>query len=364
MKILYLSNSVGNLYSGPSYSIPAQIEAQSKYDEVFWYNSVISKQTKWKELPYYFDISEIKTKKLNDIIKFTGKPDLIIIEQFYNHIRDHYLYDIFFSSIPYIIVPRGELTKKAQQRKKIKKYFVNLAIAKFIINKAVSIHFLTEKERDESGSDWNQHSIVIPNGMTIPTESRTYFTKDVLQFISIGRIEPYQKGLDILIDALYSMRDELLRQNCRFDLYGADVDGKAIGLKKRIKELGLEKFVAIHGPVYNEKKINILQSADIYIMPSRFEGHPMALIEAMAYGLPCIVSEGSNMRQEVDHWEAGWSFGTSVDELKCAIKKSIHNRTLINFFGKNAKELAKEFDWNRIAKLSHNEYLELIQKER
>lgn len=38
MNILYLSNLTGNLFAGPNNSVPAQIRAQSKIDNVFWYN--------------------------------------------------------------------------------------------------------------------------------------------------------------------------------------------------------------------------------------------------------------------------------------------------------------------------------------
>ena len=50
MNVLYISNLTGNLFAGPNNSVPAQIKAQSKRDNVFWYNINDIKREEWKEI--------------------------------------------------------------------------------------------------------------------------------------------------------------------------------------------------------------------------------------------------------------------------------------------------------------------------
>ena len=353
MKILFLSNTHGKSYSGPSYSIPAQIKAQSNFDEVIWYNSAVSEKQAWNEYTYYHDINEIPDTSLKSIFAHVGKPDLIIIEQFYNHINYRYLYQVFKCGIPYLIIPRGQFTKQGQNRSRLKKKAANLLIGRLIIKKAKAVWYLTEQEKTDSGKRWNENTIVIPNGINMPPKTVAYGQNEIIRFVSIGRLEPYQKGLDLLINAVYELR-ERLRGKCRFDIYGADVDGVANALQADIKSKGLTELIEIHGPAYEDEKERVLLSSDVFIMPSRFEGHPMALIEAMSYGLPCLVSKGSNMKQEVEEARAGWVFDSELRELKDAIERCIEERDTYREYGENARNLSSKYNWLEIAKKTHD----------
>ena len=353
MKILFLSNTPGRSYSGPTYSIPAQVKAQSRYDDVIWFNCKVSEQTAWKAYPFYHDITEVSDKHLKSIFTRFGKPDLIIVEQFYNHLRGKYLNEICKSGVPYLIIPRGEFTKQGQKRSRLKKKAANLIIGKKITKRAKTVWYLTQQEKTDSGKSWNANTLVIPNGIDIPSKSVSYGQNEIIRVLNIGRLEPYQKGLDKLIEAVYALRDSL-RGKCRFDLYGADVDGAAGALRESIEKKGISDLIEVHGSVYGAEKESVLLSSDVFIMPSRFEGHPMALIEAMSYGLPCLVSSGSNMKQEVEEAKAGWTFDSDMIELINAIENCIKERYNYKEYGENAVKLSSKYNWTEIAKRTHD----------
>ena len=82
MNVLYISNLTGNLFAGPNNSVPAQIKAQSKRDNVFWYNINDIKREEWKEINCY-NLKDYPSGRLKDLPKPFNKPDIAVIEEFY-----------------------------------------------------------------------------------------------------------------------------------------------------------------------------------------------------------------------------------------------------------------------------------------
>ena len=64
-------------------------------------------------------------------------------------------------------------------------------------------------------------------------------------------------------------------------------------LVKRIKQLNLEKYVVLHPDISNATKLSLYENADIYIQPSYYEGFGNAVLEAMSFGIPAVVSRNT-----------------------------------------------------------------------
>lgn len=362
MNILYISFLNGDSWAGPTYSVPRQIEAQSKIDNVFWYNIRETKAESWKSIPYYHDLDDFPKGRIQNLPSPFNAPDIIVVEQFYGFAGQKIMGEIMRSQIPYIIIPRGELTASAQRRKFWKKFIGNALIFERFAKKSAAIEYLTEQEKADSGDKWNRNSFVIPNGITIPCKKKTEYCKFGFRCISIGRIEPYHKGLDMLIDACGMIKDTLRKVSCTIDIFGPDYDGKVPELKKQIQLLGLQDIVRLHEGLYGEDKERELLNSDVFLLTSRFEGHPMALIEAMSYGLPCIVSKGSNMKAEVEQYDAGWTAETDTESIKQAVLRMLAEKDAIPEKAGNARKLAGIYDWGRIAELTHEQYKAIVKE--
>lgn len=361
MNILYLSHLTGASYAGPTYSVPEQIAAQSKIDNVLWYNAVSKSPKKWKDISYYYDLSDYPLESIYALPEPFNQPDIVIVELFYNMVKSRMLRELLKGSIPYIIIPRGELTAQAQRRKRWKKLVANLLVCRNYARRASAIQYLTEQEYQCSGNKWNKNAIVIPNGISIPQKAKEKFCEDGrIKCVLIGRLEPFQKGLDMFIEACSIIKDKLTTEDCVIDFYGPDVDGKKDDLELMIEDKGLTNFIRIHDAVYGEDKEKVLLSHDVFVIPSRFEGHPMALIEAMAYGLPCVVTTGANMREEVEVSGAGWGCENSVRDLTDAMAKMLESKQEFEQRGINAKILAMEYQWDNIAIKSSEIYKSMI----
>ena len=111
--------------------------------------------------------------------------------------------------------------------------------------------------------------------------SHTQDEKSKLTVISVGRLSP-QKNYEMLIKA-FSLSEEL-RESFMVRIYGEGPSQEE--LEKKIKNNGVSDSIQLMGR--STDMWNVYASADLFVMTSRFEGMPNALMEAMASGLPCI----------------------------------------------------------------------------
>lgn len=359
MNILYLSHLSGNLYAGPTYSVPKQIEYQSKIDNVFWYNAVKRDIDKWKSYDYYHDLSDYPNETIRDLPAPFNDPDIIVIELFYHMARSPLLHELINSKIPYVIIPRGELTKQAQRRKRLKKLIANTLILNKYSRNASAIQYLTKQEYLDSGERWNKNHIIIPNGIEIRKNTAKKNLGNSIKCVNIGRIEPYQKGLDMLIEACSTIKDQLKTANCTIDIYGPDVENKLQFLNAEVLRYGLESIIKFHDGVYGKEKEEILKNSDVFLMTSRFEGHPMALIEALSFGLPVIATKGSNMIDEISEYDAGRNAENNTLSIRNAILKMLAEDNRCSK-SENSLKLSMKYTWDILAEKSRLEYSKII----
>lgn len=346
---------------GPNVSVPAQVGAQKKIDNVFWYNLTTAVQEHWLDTGCFHGISEYPSKDIDDLPVPFNKPDLVVFESFY------YMDDVKIAKqclkkkVPYIVVPRSALTRKGQNQKKYKKIPANIMFFKPMTKGAAGIQYLTRAELKDSGMSWNRNAFVIPNGVYPASKTKTW-DKIGLHGVYIGRFDPYQKGLDLLIDACEILRDELLEAGVQIDLHGPERLGWQEKIRQEVKEKILDEIIIVKDGVFGDEKKNVLLSADFFIMTSRFEGHPMSMVEALSYGLPVFATQGTNMAEEIKMYNAGWDCENTVESIVDGLKRLIISKNSIPELSKNALDLSYKYNWDRLAEENHKEYTKIVMK--
>lgn len=365
MNILYVSNMFVKKDIGPYWSIPNQVHAQSKLDNVMWYNLQAVEDGYWKEKANYKSLLDFPSGIISDLPSPFNKPDIIVCEEFYVY-KYQFIKQLKKLNIPYVIISRGSMTMNAQHKHYWKKVLGNMLMFNSFSKRAAAIQYLTEDEKLNSGHKWNCTSCVIPNGIDFSSLKQgivhNYDNIDnVIKGIFIGRISIYHKGLDLLVDACKQIETLLRKRHVQIEIYGPDREHEKDKLRNLIERKKISDILLVQdSPIFGEEKESKLLASDFFLLTSRLEGHPMGLIEALSYGLPSVVTRGSNMLKEIKEADAGWVAEIDAISIAQALKKMVIENDKFVIKSNNAISLARKYQWDLLAKNAHYFYQSLL----
>jgi glycosyltransferase involved in cell wall biosynthesis len=146
--------------------------------------------------------------------------------------------------------------------------------------------------------------------------------EDCLHILYLGYLGRAKGTFDLILAAKAVLEHE---QGVVFDLVGQELTAGELGqLNNQVVDGGLEEFIHIHQPVNGPEKIEAFRTADIFVYPSYHEGMPMAVIEAMACGLPIIASRVGGLPDLVLHGQNGLLVPAGQpDQLAAAIRRLV-----------------------------------------
>jgi glycosyltransferase involved in cell wall biosynthesis len=147
----------------------------------------------------------------------------------------------------------------------------------------------------------------------------------------VGRLDPV-KGLTFLLDAFVSVA---ARSTAHLLLAGGGPLRRRIG--RQIQRRGLSHRVHLLGPRRDVPPL--LKTADVFVLPSRTEGLPNALLEAMAAGCAIVTTDVPGCRDLIRHGREGWVVPfRDVSALSSAILRLLEDQTLARRLGDQARE--------------------------
>lgn len=171
-----------------------------------------------------------------------------------------------------------------------------------------------------------------------------------------GRLDWFQKGLDILLEAVRLLVQT--RPDLRLKVAGRGKDLER--LVERTYSLNIRENVEVIGAVNEAERDELFSSARLLVMPSRFEGFGMVAAEAMAAGIPVIASDAGSLPEVIDA-PAGGELVPSEDPHALAqrIAELLDDPRRRRELRRSARESAERFRWDRVA-AQHLEFLEAI----
>ena len=227
------------------------------------------------------------------------------------------------SSIPYFIFPHGMLDpwfKNAFPLKHLKKWLYWPWAEYRVLRDAASVIFTSEEERllaRQSFWLYHAHERVSPLGIEAPaisSKAKSDFLsrhpqlQNSRNFLFLGRLHP-KKGCDLLLDAFARARST--EPTCLI-LAGPDQVGWERELRSQVSRLNLTERVVFTGMLEGEMKQGAFEAADAFVLPSHQENFGMAVVEALASGVPVLISNRVNIWREVEADRAGFVQGDDV----------------------------------------------------
>lgn len=300
--------------SGVLSTKPFQVRAGSRLNEVRFLTPYTGRK---------YDFFIRPDPWLDRIEQEFGRPDLV---------NFHDVYDLFSVALArgmrrrgwkYIVTPRGGLRRVAQQRDSYKKRIANPLFFRRYLRNAEFIHALAAGEAaDVPVFDRRLKTEIVPNGLAeevlhyherLAPIARADDEPLVVGFL--GQIFVEIKGVDILLNAIGRYQRGGGRR-LTFVLAGpAGTPDDQATVDRLIAALPDPSKVVLTGPVFGRAKWELLNSFDVFILPSRTEGMPVVGLEAMALGKPCLFSRGSNMAEIISTARGGWDVGDSAERL-------------------------------------------------
>lgn len=358
LHIIHASNNKAN---GIRSIVPQYLEHQKNIVNVALLNCNDTEIEEAKGKFCVYKLNELEEKKINNLPEPFNNPDIVIFHAIYYPQYIKLYKQCIKRDIPYVIVPHGSLTRNAQRQKFIKKIPANILLFNAFINHATSIQFLSEGEKQRSRRV--KKYIIKGNGIEIVKEGKIFNNKENEKFkvVYIGRYDMHIKGLDLLIKAVKLIKNYMRENNIVLYLYGKDFRGMEKKIRKQVKQYQLNDLIYINGPVWKQEKINILKKSDVFIQTSRTEGQPVGLMEAIAIGLPCIVTDGTNFGNIVEQNRIGWKTKTCPRDISEKIIEAFKSKLELQQMSERAKKYAQEnFEWNQITQNTINEYKKII----
>lgn len=275
---------------------------KEKYDLIF----------SWTTVPAGFPAILLKLFKKVPYIVRIGGPDIPGFEKRYN-----FIYKIISPLIKFIWKKANLLVVKCKTEKEMIE----------AVNAKLNIHTIC------NGVDTNKFKPAIKS------------TNPNLKIICSARLIK-RKGQYTLIDALAKLKSKGI-------IIKADFVGEGDEMKAYMqyaKDKNVSDQIIFSGYVPREKMPEKYQQADVFVLPSYNEGMSNALLEAMACGLPVVVTDVGGTKELVEDSKNGFIFDTgNKEQLSILLEKFDKNKKLIQEMGEKSRKKAAHLSWHQIS---------------
>lgn len=356
MIILHIASIRNKSCTGVGVAVPQYIRAQSSSQTVGLLNLI---NTKIDNIDYQMHYE--KNFSLNSLIPPFQNPNLAVFHDVYHIEYLKIANQLRKNKIPYVILPHGSLAKEAQKKKWLKKKIANLLLFHKFIRNASGIQFVSEKE--QQNTRLKRKCFIATNGVFIPSAKKQSFSNTGTAFLYIGRLETYIKGIDLLLDAVSICARNMRDTGSTLRIYGPDYKGRYANVHQMIVERDLNDIVSLHPKITGNEKERVLLQSDIFIQTSRSEGMPLGILEALSYGLPCLITDGTNLGEILKENNAGWCAQTDAESIAVQMKQAIQERNLWRKKGENGRKLVEDnFSWDLVITSTLKQYNKIIHE--
>ncbi|HEY7180132.1 MAG TPA: glycosyltransferase [Blastocatellia bacterium] len=374
LKILHVIPSVAPRYGGPSHAVFTMCRAlQAQGTEVLIATTnadgsgelpvALGEKVVYQDTPAIFF-----SRQWSEALKYS-RPLAVWLERNVENFDLAHIHAVFShacvaaarscvkNSVPYLVRPLGTLDPWSLKQKSFRKRLFWRLGVKQMLKSAAAIHYTSDEEKRlaESGLGLSG-GVVIPNGLDLsfigrgtgPFRAPRPEIGQAPYVLALSRIHP-KKGFELLIESFAALKRRGLFGDWRL-VFAGDGDAAYVDqLKTLARRRGLNGDALFVGWLDGDRKYAALKDASLLAMPSYQENFGISLIEAMACGVPVLVSPHVNLATEIEKADAGWVAALREEALTGALAAALGDEEERRRRGNNGRELAGGYGSAEIA---------------
>lgn len=261
--------------------------------------------------------------------------------------------------IPYVLRPLGSLDPWSLNQKRLRKRLLWHFGVKQMLRGAVALHYTTAEERRLA-----EDSLGLTRGVVVPLAvNEDLFKASAVppcfrwRFPSLGA-DPYllvlcrlhpKKGLELLLEAFLALIEQMEFKRWRLVVAGQGEAGYVTSLQRLAQQGGGNGRILFTGWLEGAEKISALREAALVALPSHQENFGLSVVEALACGVPVLVSSHVNLAEQIQAAGAGWVVSLERAALEHALFEALREGGERARRGAAGRDFARGFSWPRIA---------------
>lgn len=259
--------------------------------------------------------------------------------------------------VPYAVSPHGALDPYLRQHGGLRKALTNFAWQDRMLETAVLLH-ITTREEGELIADIAPGTprVVVPVGVStdrllVPGDAKRFRSRhlkgrsgDLVLFL--GRLT-YKKGIDLLIRSFAHVAREI--EDATLVVAGPDDEHLRPRLEEIVRAEGIGERVVFPGPLYQEDRADAFAAASVWALSSYTENFGVAVMEALAVGLPTIVTTEVNLAEAIRKSGAGIVAGLDAAEFGGALLELLRDEGRRARLAERGRAFAAGYDWSVVA---------------
>ena len=368
MRVLHVIPAVAARYGGPSTAVVAMCRALSAAgveplvaatdaDGVGRLAVPLGETTTWQGVPAIFF-----RKTFSESYKYS-RAFAVWIDDHVRHFHVVHIHALLSHTclaaasacrshgVPYVIRPLGTLAPWSLGQKPIRKRLLLRFGGLDMLRGAAAVQYTSAEEKLGVESAFGvSRGVVVPLGVDselldapVPTSVERDRSPYVL---ALSRIHP-KKNIEALMRALVVATAD--QEQWRLIIAGTGDPGYVDSLRRLAATLCCDHRVRFVGWVDGVQKRELMQNASLFALCSKHENFGVAVLEALAAGVPALVSRQVDLASEVERARAGWVVDDVGGSLDGALAKAIENPAEREARGRAARDLARRFAWPVVA---------------
>ena len=380
MRVLHVIPAVAPRYGGPSMAVVPMCKALMKSDVETLVvatnadgegrlNVPLGERTMWHGIPaIFFERNFSESFKYSADLAYwlrrhVTEFDIVHLHAVLSHACLAAASVCRGSRVPFVVRPLGTLAPWSLRQKPLRKRVLLALGGRTMVLTAGAVHCTSAEERRGIEQTFpGARPVVIPLGideeyLTAPEPDWADRNRD-RYVLSISRLHP-KKNLEALIEAFLGVASQQ-RERWRLVIAG-DGDPRYVEqLRQKAGQAATDGRVSFAGWVDGTRKRELLQRASVFTLASFHENFGVSVLEALASGVPAIVSASVDLADEIRQANAGWVVEPRVESIAQALSDALEHAEARAARAKAAQQIARRFSWPDIASELVNLYRGLV----